>query len=143
MPASSFKTYSVKQQREVVIDGVAFRSSGRSLVRKDGVCIGPMKLWINWLILINSAPKANTTRHEEPKIRAKPYQRPYRPKPSNRHARGFNMTLTNGRKPNRYVRRLIVISKAEHSSQSRKVKSMKYIDKQCSRFSVSGLCLVN
>ncbi|KAI5120374.1 hypothetical protein M0805_006896 [Coniferiporia weirii] len=108
--------------REVVIDGVAFQSSGRSLVRKDLVKTS-----------LSLAPKApfkpvQSTRRDYPK----PYrgsragQRPFKTKSSHRFPHNHNMTLANGKRPMRMGRKSI--------------KSVKHVDKQCSRFSVTGVC---
>ncbi|KAH8108338.1 hypothetical protein DFH11DRAFT_1634500 [Phellopilus nigrolimitatus] len=122
-PAASSATRlpppSVGQPREVVIDGVAFQSSGRSLVRKD-------------LAKAPSAPKPPFKPVQPRQDYARTYpgtratQRPYKAKSARRFPQNHNMTLANGRKPVRMGRKA--------------VKSMKYFDKQCSRFSVTGVC---
>ncbi|EJD07700.1 uncharacterized protein FOMMEDRAFT_150244 [Fomitiporia mediterranea MF3/22] len=107
------------QPREVLINGVAFQSSNRSLVRKD-------------LVKPPSAPKPPSRQGRPPRqAYARKYpgsrapQRPYKSKASRRFPQNNNMTLENGRKPVRV---------------GRKTKSMKYIDKQCPRFSTTGVC---
>ncbi|KLO12712.1 hypothetical protein SCHPADRAFT_829126 [Schizopora paradoxa] len=103
--------------REVMLDGVAFQSSTRSLVRKD---------LVPTLKPTQSRPTSSFKPHYNPY--AKPYSenrgahRPYKPKSKRRFPRGQNMTLTNSRKPRRGG------------------KSMKLVDKQCSKFSTTGIC---
>ncbi|THH05052.1 hypothetical protein EW145_g5079 [Phellinidium pouzarii] len=105
---------SSSHHREVVIDGVAFRSSERSLVRKD-FAKAPLKpLQPTRQDYAGSYPGSRAT------------HRHYKSKSSRRFPQNRNMTLANGRKP---------ISVGRKS-----VKSVKYIDKQCSRFSVTGIC---
>ncbi|KAJ4473565.1 hypothetical protein J3R30DRAFT_3780363, partial [Lentinula aciculospora] len=112
---------STTEIKEVVINGIAFQSSGRSLVRKDR----------------KSFPRSFNTSTIPPPISTPaptPYARKsghlltsnrvYKPK-SSRGRRGGNMTLTNGRRPYQ-VRRAN--------------KRMKYSDKQCPRFSTTGSC---
>ncbi|KAL5536787.1 hypothetical protein ACEPAF_610 [Sanghuangporus sanghuang] len=108
------------QPRDVVIDGVAFQSSKHSLVRKD-------------LAKPPSTSKPSSSKSVQPPRHeyARKYpgtrsiQRPYKSKASRRVPRNNNMTLENGRKPIRV---------------GRKTKSIKYVDKQCPRFSTTGVC---
>ncbi|KIM62655.1 hypothetical protein SCLCIDRAFT_119208 [Scleroderma citrinum Foug A] len=104
--------------RDVVIDGVAFESSTRSLVRKDL----PKPA--------SSAAKApaqdfsrTTNGHRIPAARA------YKSKVSSRarRPRARNMTLDNTWGPTQSVGR-------------RGYKRMKYIDKPCPRFTTTGTC---
>ncbi|KAG1850652.1 hypothetical protein F4604DRAFT_1934325 [Suillus subluteus] len=107
---------------DVVIDGVTFESSTRSLVRKDlpKPPSAPPKA------PLRSIPQQvdfsrTTTGHLIPAGRA------YKPKaPSRirqRRPRNRNMTLDNTR-----------------GSQQRRNKRMKYLDKPCSRFTTTGAC---
>ncbi|KAG5643792.1 hypothetical protein DXG03_009615 [Asterophora parasitica] len=106
--------------KDVVLNGVAFESSGRSLVRKDlpkPVSSGP------------SIPRANP-QHQVPFTRKSghliPTSRLYKPKPS-RGRRGRptnrNMTLNNTTRP--------------YQARS---KRLKYSDKPCPRFTTTGAC---
>ncbi|KAJ3787610.1 hypothetical protein GGU10DRAFT_348478 [Lentinula aff. detonsa] len=101
--------------KEVVLNGIALQSSGRSLVRKDL----PQTLF--------NTP-ASTTTAQPPYVRKSGHmltgKRVYKPKISRGRRKG-NMTLTNGRRP--YQTR-------------RASKQMKYSDKQCPRFSTTGSC---
>ncbi|KAG6832670.1 hypothetical protein H0H87_000852 [Tephrocybe sp. NHM501043] len=107
--------------KDVIINGIAFESSGRSLVRKDlpkPISAGPS--------IPRTAPQhqASFTRKSGHLI---PNSRTYKPKPSRgRHGRPVNrnMTLMNNTRP----------------YQSR-VKRMKYSDKPCPRFTTTGALL--
>ncbi|KAG2088012.1 uncharacterized protein F5147DRAFT_727322 [Suillus discolor] len=107
---------------DVVIDGVTFESSTRSLVRKDlpkppsappKAPLRPIPQQVDF--------SRTTTGHLIPTGRA------YKPKTSSRarqrRPRNRNMTLDNTR-----------------GSQQRKNKRMKYLDKPCPRFTTTGAC---
>ncbi|KAL5492526.1 hypothetical protein ACEPAI_3973 [Sanghuangporus weigelae] len=106
--------------RDVVIDGVAFQSSKHSLVRKD-LAKPPSTS------KPSSSKSVQPPRHEYARkyTGTRSIQRPYKSKASRRVPRNNNMTLENGRKPIRV---------------GRKTKSIKYVDKQCPRFSTTGVC---
>ncbi|KII87456.1 hypothetical protein PLICRDRAFT_43093 [Plicaturopsis crispa FD-325 SS-3] len=125
------------EAREVVLGGVAFQSSGRSLVRKDlpkPVSSGPPK---------PTAHRPPTSHADFSRTKAGhliPAGRVYKPKTTSR-ARGgrgragrggrgrgagpFNMSLDNNRRP--YQSRLAR-------------KQLKYSDKPCPRFTTTGAC---
>ncbi|KAI0077702.1 hypothetical protein K474DRAFT_1771528 [Panus rudis PR-1116 ss-1] len=104
------------ETKEVVIGGVAFQSSGRSLVRKE-------------LAAQKSTPSASSAapapRPTRPGVYARIHPRstarPYKPKMS---TRGRNMTLNNSRRP----------------FQSRRVSKRNKVDKPCPRFTTTGAC---
>ncbi|CAL1715013.1 unnamed protein product [Somion occarium] len=98
--------------KEVVIGGVAFESSGRSLVRKD-LPKPPASL--------KPPPTTRPIRRSSAFAKTRgSIVRPYKPKSS----RGRNMTLNNSRRP--FPRRV---------SNKRK-----YIEKPCPRFTTTGAC---
>lgn len=139
-------TTSTTQAKEVVLNGVAFQSSGRSLVRKDRELF-PISSTSSKLFIV---PKTSSA---SPTIAAPSYNRKsghllaanrvYKPK-SSRGRRGglsnHNMTLTNGRRPYQSV---WLLDLGMHfyltSGRARRApKRMKYSDKQCPRFSTTG-----
>ncbi|THH01049.1 hypothetical protein EW026_g1578 [Hermanssonia centrifuga] len=102
------------EKRDVVINGIAFETSGRSLVRKDLAIAKPAPQIVKPLPPKSGYPRKNlgkfagTTRIYKPKAT--------RGRPMNR-----NMTLTNDRRPPGARRR-------------------KYVDKPCPRFNTTGAC---
>ncbi|KAH9852030.1 hypothetical protein C2E23DRAFT_827268 [Lenzites betulinus] len=116
-----------EEKRDVVIGGVAFESSGRSLVRKDLPKPAP------------KPPSSTTIRPiSRPPVSRPPFvrnkagtlvnaNRSYKPKTSGRgHPMNRNMTLDNTRRP--YQSRRLLAKKA------------KYSDKPCPRFTSTGSC---
>ncbi|KAG7094077.1 hypothetical protein E1B28_007697 [Marasmius oreades] len=104
--------------KEVVLNGVAFSSSRRSLVRKDLPKPTPT------IPPSSSAVQSQYTRKSGHLV---PASRAYKPHSSRgrRGAKNRNMTLTNGRRP----------------YQARRInKKMKALNKQCPRFSTTGSC---
>ncbi|KAK0501378.1 hypothetical protein EDD18DRAFT_1142560 [Armillaria luteobubalina] len=122
IPPTSSRPSSVHQVKEVVLNGVAFQSSSRSLVRKDLPKPSVQKL-----------PASTTMPPTRPFSRKSGHlianNRSYKPK-STRGRRGVpanrNMTLTHGRRP--------------YQTRKPAQKRMKYIDKPCPRFSTTGVC---
>ncbi|KAJ3721330.1 hypothetical protein DFJ43DRAFT_1042359 [Lentinula guzmanii] len=118
--------------KEVVLNGIAFQSSGRSLVRKDL----PQTLF--------NTP-ASTTTAQPPYVRKSGHmltgKRVYKPKISRGRRKG-NMTLTNGRRPYQSVCLLAPNTGYQLTfiRTRRASKQMKYSDKQCPRFSTTGSC---
>ncbi|KIK61732.1 hypothetical protein GYMLUDRAFT_42765 [Collybiopsis luxurians FD-317 M1] len=112
--------------KEVVLNGVAFKSSGRSLVRKDL----PTSLSNNSAISNpSSAPAPTPTPYLRKSGHLIASNRVYKPKSSRGRRGGLsnrNMTLTNGRRP--------------YQPRRGVTKRMKYSDKQCPRFSTTGSC---
>ncbi|KAJ7509823.1 hypothetical protein B0H11DRAFT_1961182 [Mycena galericulata] len=118
------------QIKEVVLNGVAFESSKRSLVRKD-------------------LPKPPSTSAAKPiaprsQFRPNPTPRVYKPK-SSRGRRGgpVNMTLTNSRRPYQSVPLSEATSKLSlipFRSRRLATKRLKYSDKPCPRFTTTGTC---
>ncbi|KAF9561213.1 hypothetical protein CPC08DRAFT_439709 [Agrocybe pediades] len=120
------------QKKEVVLGGVAFESSRRSLVRKD-------------------LPKPPSIAKPKLPITQAPY---YSRKPGHIHApkpykvkarRGRNMTLNNTRRPYPYVvfflHFLTLMMSADRSSRKAANKRInKYVDKPCPRFTTTGAC---
>jgi len=113
------------QTREVVIGGVAFESSGRSLVRKDLPKPAPLPI------------KPTTTRPTQAEFsRAKaghlmPSTRTYKPK-----------TASRGRGHGRRLNRNMTLNNASRPYQARRTSSkrLKYSDKPCPRFTTTGAC---
>ncbi|TCD71859.1 hypothetical protein EIP91_003202 [Steccherinum ochraceum] len=97
--------------RDVVIGGVAFQTSGRSLVRKD--LPKPAR---------STAPKPLVARGPT-YPRQKPANRIYKPKSSRGRPTNRNMTLTNTRRP-----------------YQPRAKQRKYVDRPCPRFTTTGSC---
>ncbi|KAF8216884.1 hypothetical protein K438DRAFT_1901453 [Mycena galopus ATCC 62051] len=115
-PPPSTNAGSTPQVKEVVLNGVAFESSTRSLVRKDLPKSAAPK---------SKPPSASNTPAPPRKTRFAP-PRQYKPKSSRGRGRvrgPVNMTLTNSRRP--YT-----------SSRPKRQKS----DKPCPRFSTTGTC---
>ncbi|KAG6840667.1 hypothetical protein C0991_005215 [Blastosporella zonata] len=122
--------------KDVVINGIAFESSGRSLVRKDlpkPVSSGPS------IPRTTSQHPATFTRKSGHLI---PSSRTYKPKPS-RGQRGRpanrNMTLNNTTRPYQSV--YFKSYDVEHLTQlifRTRVKRLKYSDKPCPRFTTTG-----
>ncbi|KAI0705149.1 hypothetical protein BC835DRAFT_1261399 [Cytidiella melzeri] len=117
---------STQNTRDVVIGGVAFESSGRSLVRKDCTPL---------LYLAVSKPNPSTTR---PPMQSTSFagskaaaivrsSRPFKPRNSRRGRPGNrNMTLANTVRP---------LGCVPHFRRRRK-----YVDKPCPRFTTTGAC---
>ncbi|EIM86914.1 uncharacterized protein STEHIDRAFT_97798 [Stereum hirsutum FP-91666 SS1] len=109
--------------RDVVIDGVAFESSSRSLVRKD---------------LPKPKPVSATTSRPP---------RPAKPPFSSEYARNKAGTLVKstrtykpkGPPPSRRVNRNMTLNNNRRPYQSRRA-SRKYVDKPCARFTTTGSC---
>ncbi|KAJ7864026.1 hypothetical protein B0H13DRAFT_2069845 [Mycena leptocephala] len=109
--------------KEVVLNGVAFESSTRSLVRKDLPKPKPTAP--------KSKPASNSATSAPPRPHTRPFppQRVYKPKSTRGRgcpgrARGGNMTLTNSRRP------------YNQGARPKRQKS----DKPCPRFSTTGTC---
>ncbi|KAJ6620617.1 hypothetical protein B0H10DRAFT_1911825 [Mycena sp. CBHHK59/15] len=124
------------QLKEVVLNGVAFESSKRSLVRKD--LPKPPSTSAKAL-----APQPPRPRHFLPN----PGARVYKPKPSRGRRGGpVNMTLNNSRRPYQSVPppNASAVSALTFVSarRSRRLanKRLKYSDKPCPRFSTTGTC---
>lgn len=142
--------------RDVVIDGVAFESSSRSLVRKDSRLLSkPLPSFQLNLSVVPKPKSVPTTTSRPPRPIKPPFSseyvrnkagtlikstRTYKPKgppPSRRVNR--NMTLNNNRRPYQFV------SSPNHAhhlhlirhDRSRRV-SRKYVDKPCARFTTTG-----
>ncbi|KNZ79608.1 Zinc finger CCCH domain-containing protein 3 [Termitomyces sp. J132] len=135
-PQTQVKPPSTKV-KDVVINGVAFESSGRSLVRKDlpkPSSSGP------------SIPKA-TLQHQVPFTRKSghliPSSRTYKPKSVHSHrgrTANRNMTLHNTTRPYQFVFLNITPWKATKYSSRPRAKRLKYSDKPCPRFTTTGAC---
>ena len=73
--------------------------------------------------------------------------RPYKPKMSRGRPQNHNMSLTNGRKPMQSVYPLLIEQPCLFSCVTRvgrrSMKSVKYSDKQCSRFSTTGALILS
>ncbi|KAF9071560.1 hypothetical protein BDP27DRAFT_1418912 [Rhodocollybia butyracea] len=148
-PANKYlSTTSTTLAKEVVLNGVAFQSSGRSLVRKDRELF-PLSSTRSKLLPVPKSSSAPPTPAAPPYNRKSGHllaaNRVYKPK-SSRGRRGglsnHNMTLTNGRRPYQSVWPLDLGMRFYlTSSRARRAhKRMKYSDKQCPRFSTTGSC---
>ncbi|EDR14011.1 uncharacterized protein LACBIDRAFT_305355 [Laccaria bicolor S238N-H82] len=137
VPMASASTSST-QTKEVVLGGVAFEASARSLVRKDlpkpPSSSGPPK-----------AAYHRQQQQQEAYVRKSghliPSGRTYKPK-SRRGGR--NMTLTNTRRPYPCVGELCLDGVVEsvdcRSGRRASAKRQKYSDKPCPRFTTTGSC---
>ncbi|KAF5383611.1 hypothetical protein D9615_003726 [Tricholomella constricta] len=122
--------------KDVVLNGVAFESSGRSLVRKD--LPKPVASGTN-------IPRANT-QYQAPFTRKSghliPTSRVYKPKSSRgRHGRPVNrnMTLNNTTRPYQFVfLRLGDFRTFIQVLHRARPKRLKYSDKTCPRFTMTG-----
>ena len=116
--SSTRPTASLSQPREVVIDGVAFQASGRSLVRKEGMigfqyCLhmhAGRGLSYRLYAVAKPMPISKPSLKPQPRQDfsrrfpgTRSTQRSYKPRTSHRKPQNHNMTLTNGRKPIRFV----------------------------------------
>ncbi|KAL0955846.1 hypothetical protein HGRIS_002048 [Hohenbuehelia grisea] len=121
-PVSRPPSSSSSEPKEVVLGGVAFQSSSRSLVRKGLPTPIPSAAKKNELTARpGSQPYPRKIGHAVPN-----YAYKSRPIPARRGApRKRNMTLDNNIRP---------------QSSKNSAKRMKYSDKQCPRFSVTGIC---
>ena len=132
------------EKRDVVLNGVAFQTSGRSLVRKDReYTLGKCGL----LVLLTHALVPQPTRPTPPTPEPsnfKPAPRyPTRPRQNRQRARpGRNLTLTTGRTSS--VTRCIHNPLTTYSPLRYKAtqKRMKFSDKQCPRFTTTGTILL-
>ncbi|OSD02950.1 hypothetical protein PYCCODRAFT_1409817 [Trametes coccinea BRFM310] len=133
------------EKRDVVIGGVAFESSGRSLVRKDLPKPPPKPPSTAGL---QSAPRTSTSHPAFVRNKAGTLINPartYKPKTSRRgRPMNRNMTLNNTRRPYQSVS---LYPTAFHTaftalSRSRRLlaKKAKYSDKPCPRFTSTGSC---
>ncbi|KAI6149364.1 hypothetical protein BKA82DRAFT_129079 [Pisolithus tinctorius] len=121
VPAPATKTTQPSSTRDVVIGGVAFESSSRSLVRKDAPkpTTAPIK------VPLRPIPQQEflrtTNGHRIPAGRI------YKSKVSSRshRLRNRNLTLDNTRPP---------------TQGRRAAKRLKYVDKPCPRFTTTGAC---
>lgn len=106
------------QKREIVLGGVAFESSGRTLVRKDcELSFTCLYLLINSSFPFYLVPRVNKpilVGNLAPTIRHHPYghKKPGHIRPTRGYKmkarRGRNMTLNNGRRPYPYVFRVLL-----------------------------------
>ncbi|KAG6850562.1 hypothetical protein H0H93_011761 [Arthromyces matolae] len=118
--------------KDVVINGVAFESSGRSLVRKD----------LPKPATAPSIPKL-PSQHQAPFTRKSghlvPNSRTYKPKSRRGRPVNRNMTLNNTTRPYQSVNsKLFTVDHlTEHYLRSR-VKRLKYSDKPCPRFTTTA-----
>ena len=152
-PSVVEKPSSNAQKHDVVIGGVAFEASGRSLVRKD--CASPTFLDFIRCAMIDCIPVAKSiapapARHPPVKpgfIRDKTgtmvkANRTYKPRTSRTtRPTGRNMTLNNTKRPYQSVRFVRTPSPVQTYSlpRSRRVSNRrKYLNKPCPRFTTTG-----
>ncbi|KAL6298986.1 hypothetical protein BKA93DRAFT_743152 [Sparassis latifolia] len=115
---------STAQKRDVVISGVAFESSGRSLVRKDLPKPAPASISKT---LISQPTISHTTFTRNKAGTLVNTNRSYKSKASRRgRPTGRNMTLDNTRRP--------------YQPRRLSSKRSKYSDKPCPRFTTTGVC---
>ena len=164
LPSRSYSTPSTSADvKEVVLNGIAFESSGRSLVRKDrksqnhASCdssLGPVSHRYNHghVFLVPKSvsscgptfpPQRFAAPQHPPFLSKRPHQphgtRMYKPKTS----RSRNMTLTNSRRPYQFVAPRILdlrshLMKCILRSRRGANKSRKYSNKPCPRFTTTG-----
>ena len=117
-PGSVISTSVDAQKREIVLGGVAFESSGRSLVRKDRElsfmypCLLINPSFPSYLVPRVNKPavvgnSASTIRHHPYSHKKPGHNRPLRGYKM-KARRGRNMTLNNGRRPYPYVFRALL-----------------------------------
>lgn len=147
------KPLSNAQKHDVVIGGVAFEASGRSLVRKD--CTSASSWPTTECAMIDSVAVAKST----PSAPARPAttrsgfirdkagtmikaNRTYKPRSSRTaHPTGRNMTLNNTKRPYQSVRSVGTPLSVQAYSlcRSRRVSNRrKYMNKPCPRFTTTG-----
>ncbi|KAI5982449.1 hypothetical protein EDC04DRAFT_2592775 [Pisolithus marmoratus] len=120
IPAPVTKSTQPSSTKDVVIDGVTFESSSRSLVRKDL----PKPIAVPVKAPLRPMPQQESFRttngHRIPAGRA------YKSKVSSRshRLRNRNLTLDNTRPP----------------QERRAARRLKYVDKPCPRFTTTGAC---
>lgn len=164
LPSQSVSTSSASSNvKEVVLNGVAFESSGRSLVRKDrksqshNSCdspLGPAPHQYNhrhvFLVPKPASSGGSTYLPQRPAVPQHPLFPPKRPRQPNgnrmykpKTSRGRNMTLTNYRRPYQsvapriwhlYSRLMNYITRSRRGAN----KSRKYSNKPCPRFTTTG-----
>ncbi|KAI0350699.1 hypothetical protein OH77DRAFT_1524704 [Trametes cingulata] len=116
-----------QEKRDVVIGGVAFESSGRSLVRKDlpKPVSKPPSAPAPRPVSRPPAPQSTFVRNQAGTLVN--VNRTYKPKTSRRgRPMNRNMTLNNSRRP--------------YQSRRLAAKKAKYSDKPCPRFTSTGVC---
>ncbi|EIW58789.1 uncharacterized protein TRAVEDRAFT_47931 [Trametes versicolor FP-101664 SS1] len=125
-PASRPTPSLPQETRDVVIDGIAFESSGRTLVRKDlPKPAKPASATMTRPVTRPPAPHPAFMRNKAGTLMTGP--RTYKPKTSARgRAMNRNMTLNNNRRP--------------YQSRRLAAKKAKYSDKPCPRFTSTGSC---
>ena len=140
------------QKKEIVLGGVAFESSGRSLVRKDReysfmcscLLINPIPVSFPSCIVprpnkpVSVGNSASTIRHH-PYGYKKPGHRPPTRAYKMKALRGRNMTLNNGRRPYPYVPRFtLLLADQIWASRKSSKRLNKHSDKPCPRFTTTG-----
>ena len=142
-PGTVIPTSVGAQKKEIVLGGVAFESSGRSLVRKDRersficACLLIEPFFPSYLVpRVNKPVSVGTTIRHHPYGHKKPGHRAYKMKA----LRGRNMTLNNSRRPYPYVFSVLYLLLAHQVWGSRKSSKRinKHSDKPCPRFTTTG-----
>jgi hypothetical protein len=154
------------ETKDVVLNGVAFESSGRSLVRKDRKFLFSVSLfqtlWRDSPPVTTpalSVPKPPSSGPSNPRVGPSqstsqpftrksghliPTTRVYKPKQPSRGRRGRNMTLNNSTRtsyqsvPNKEVLDFCYLIHRFHRSRRATNKRLKYSDKPCPRFTTTG-----
>jgi len=130
------------EKRDVVLNGVAFKSSGLSLVRKDreytwgkcGVLVSLTRAAVPQL-----APPAPGPSNFKPTPRY-----PAKPRPARQRARpGRNLTLATGRTSSVVLRIHNPLTTYPPFRYKATQKRMKFSDKQCPRFTTTGIVLLS
>ena len=133
------------EKRDVVLNGVAFKSSGLSLVRKDreytwGKC--------GVLVFLTRAAVPQSTRPAPPapgpsNFKATP-RYPTKPRSTRQRARpGRNLTLATGRTSSVVLRIHNPLTTYSPLRYKATQKRMKFSDKQCPRFTTTGMVLLS
>ena len=128
------------EKRDVVINGVEFKSSSRSLVRKDreytlGKC--------GVLVFLTRAAVPQATQTILPPSGSNNFRRPSRyttkPRSSRQRTRpGRNLTLTTGRTSSVVIRIQNALTTYSPPRYKANQKRIKFSEKQCARFTTAG-----
>lgn len=141
------------QKHDVVIGGIAFESSGRSLVRKDCTSTTPLTVIECAMIDPMAVAKSTASVSTHPATAKSGFirdkagtmvkaNRTYKPRTSRRtNPVGRNMTLNNTKRPYqsvRFVRTPSLVQTYSLPRNRRAANRRKYMNKPCPRFTTTG-----
>lgn len=131
------------EKRDVVLNGVAFQSSGRSLVRKDRECTLGKRGLVELLTHDTVPQPVRPTLPAPGPDNFKPATRyPTKPRPNRQRARpGRNLTLASSRTSSVVLRIHNPFTTYSHPRYKATQRRMKFSDKQCPRFTTTGTTL--